>query len=77
MTQQHNPPAFPTVEAKGANHGEPGMTLRDYFAAKAMQGLMGRVWADPITGLQPDNLIGVWAKSAYEVADAMMEDRNK
>lgn len=28
-------PAFPTGEEHGFNNGEPGMTLRDYFAAKA------------------------------------------
>ena len=35
---KRNPPAFPIVHA---NHTyAPGMTLRDYFAAKAMQGLV-------------------------------------
>ena len=28
-------PAFPTTEEHGFNNGEPGMTLRDYFAAHA------------------------------------------
>jgi hypothetical protein len=28
-------PAFPATEANGCNNGVPGMTLRDYFAAKA------------------------------------------
>lgn len=43
-----------------------GMTLRDYFAAKAMQGMMVDVE-------QPRcNYI---ARAAYEMADAMMEAR--
>ena len=28
-------PAFPTTTEHGINSGMPGMTLRDYFAAKA------------------------------------------
>ena len=47
-----------------------GMTLRDYFAAKAMQALVGHedIWD------QPDNAI---AKSAYALADAMLAQREK
>lgn len=44
-----------------------GMTLRDYFAAKALQGLL----ADP-------NGKGTWknyASDAYAMADAMLEAR--
>ena len=42
-----------------------GMTLRDYFAAKAMQGIL-------YAGLEPvEN-----AKHAYEMADAMMAARS-
>jgi hypothetical protein len=52
-----------------------GMTLRDYFAAKAMQGLMGRSWADASTGKFPENLHAVWATAAYQMADAMLHAR--
>jgi DNA-directed RNA polymerase alpha subunit len=45
-----------------------GMTLRDYFAAKAMQGFA----ADPDT-TGPAEVI---AKVAYQWADAMLEARN-
>jgi hypothetical protein len=46
-----------------------GMTLRDYFAAKAMQGLVENAnWR----GMPEDAL----AKAAYNMADAMMEARN-
>lgn len=45
---------------------ETGMTMRDYFAAKAMQGMYARVnW-------QCDDV----ARRAYEMADAMMEARD-
>ena len=41
-----------------------GMTLRDYFAAKAMQGIL-------FEGLDPAET----AKHAYEMADAMLKAR--
>ena len=46
-----------------------GMTLRDYFAAKAMQGFLSSVKVD-----YSDDLIAV---DAYSLADAMMEARLK
>ena len=65
--------AFPEIE-EDWDHGErierhkPGMELRDYFAAKAMQGLCAGVhWID-------DNNAG-HAKTAYEIADAMLAAR--
>jgi hypothetical protein len=42
-----------------------GMTLRDYFAAKAMQALM------------PTNYIDSNAKVAYQMADAMLKAREE
>jgi hypothetical protein len=47
------------------------MSLRDHFAAKAMQGLMGRVWGE----LPPEELFKTWATSAYALADAMLKAR--
>jgi hypothetical protein len=71
-------PAFPQpfYDEKGrCIDGLEGMTLRDYFAAKAMQGLMGRSWADASTGKFPENLHAVWATAAYQMADAMLNAR--
>lgn len=45
-----------------------GMTLRDYFAAKAIQGLLASEVNAPLD---------VFAKQAYKVADKMMEARNE
>jgi hypothetical protein len=53
--------AFPT-------HKEEGMELRDYFAAKAMQGLLSTVKDEE---WQYDEV----ATIAYEMADSMMEAR--
>ena len=62
----NNPPAFPVgLEAFGED--KTGMTLRDYFAAKAMQGFLLTVKVDC-----PDDLI---AQDAYNLADAMMKAR--
>lgn len=46
------------------------MTLRDYFAAKAMVGL---VVTDPRETSAADEI----AKDAYELADAMLAERDK
>jgi len=70
----NNPPAFPhTVEYKGSDCGgivpHGGMTLRDYFAAKAMQGYCSDPDYKKVCG-QEDTAI-----SAYKMADAMLEAR--
>ena len=65
----NNIPAFPGVKyisLRGDKNPE-GMTLRDYFAAKAMQPLIVSFTVQDIN----------WtAKQAYKIADAMMEVRN-
>jgi hypothetical protein len=62
----NNPPAFPT--GAGITPYYQGMTLRDYFAAKAMQGQLSR----PSGGYLPEEEI---AKVAYMQADAMLKAR--
>ena len=52
---------------------EEGMTLRDYFAAKAMQGML----ANPKLQEQILKAGQSWIeKSAWSVADAMLKERN-
>jgi hypothetical protein len=58
-----NPQAFPT-HPDGALIND-GMTLRDYFAARAMQGLVSKSSYD-FTDI---------AKCAYLIADAMLKAR--
>lgn len=78
MTQPNNPPAFPLH-----NHGAQtlglhvtGMTLRDYFAAKAMQGTIasGQIENEEI-GHEEYISIGAYAREAYRWADAMLKAR--
>jgi hypothetical protein len=64
-------PAFPSIgEGFGnPNYSAPGMTLRDYFAAKAMQAVLTRYPDCTVTD------IGAVARGAYEVAKVMLETR--
>jgi len=65
MSKPSNPPAFPCSDIR--NVKATGMTLRDYFAAKAMQKLM----EDDMTvesGL---------STSSYFIADSMLKEREK
>ncbi len=50
-----------------------GMTLRDYFAAQAMQGFISGTLADGSRFDPEDETI--LAKVAYKMADAMLEAR--
>lgn len=50
--------------------GEDGMSLRDYFAAKAMQGLLASE-----SGMMIGSGKEVVSKLAYKMADAMIEAR--
>ena len=56
------------VFATDLNNHIPGMTLRDYFAAKAISGLM--VGED-----NPDFVL--LADMSYQVADAMLKSRGE
>lgn len=49
-----------------------GMDLRDYFAAKAMQGMLTNQPLRVDVMLNGDSL----AQSSYQIADAMMKARN-
>jgi hypothetical protein len=60
-----NIPAFPTVMV---GEIEGGMNLRDYFAAKAMQGLLSSDVYAPIEK---------FAQQAYLMADEMMKARGE
>ena len=62
-------PAFPLFAATGYT----GMTLRDYFAAKAMQAIMGSDRYMGIIGV--NNYQHRVASDAYAMADAMLKAR--
>ena len=62
MSTETGGPAFPRTQWPN----ETGMTLRDYFAAKAMQGLMDAAMPMPEI-----------AQAAYQMADDMLKARIK
>lgn len=69
-------PAFPSTHHNGWGEPEKGMTLRDYFAAKAMQGM----FANPDDShenyaLSYDDYVKEIARCAYKMADAMLKAR--
>jgi hypothetical protein len=66
----NNPPAFPNEGFNGWGEPFQGMTLRDYFAAKAMQGICNSRSHSELKGHAIAS-----AKVAYEMADAMMKAR--
>jgi len=63
--------AFPVVHPDGKGVQYYGMSLRDYFAAKAANGICAHqdTW-----GLSDSEKI---AKFSYELADAMLKERAK
>ncbi|ELZ0587284.1 TPA: hypothetical protein ACUU9L_004543 [Yersinia enterocolitica] len=69
-------PAFPFIPGEGsALYESEGMQLRDYFAAKAMQGIIRR-WDGHGFGGGPNSPeYKELADSAYLIADAMIKAR--
>ena len=70
---------MPGIEGQPSNDG---MTLRDYFAAKAMQSLLSHYGAYEDDESAPNSFgsedamnVDLCAKYAYVQADAMMEAR--
>jgi hypothetical protein len=62
-------PAFPVTTEHGSVFPLPGMTLRDYFAAAALQGMLADSQCNgPVEG---------YANDAYQYADAMLAERAK
>lgn len=85
MSKDNGGPAFPVSIQVGRDGGKGllgeefqpnttniygGMTLRDYFAAKAMHAYL--MWPDAHDWEVRDH-----AKSAYAMADAMLKEREK
>ena len=57
-----------------------GLTVRDYFAAKAMQGLVGCfTWRESVDEITEDDTEATHytAIMAYEMADAMLKARGQ
>jgi hypothetical protein len=69
-------PAFPEAVLSGLPndqfiHGRSGMTLRDYFAAKVLQGVFSDPNVNPMVGAEMAHV----AQNCYVMADVMIEAR--
>lgn len=66
-------PAFPGKNSFGDD--EPGMSLRDYFAAVAVAACIERCVPHECEG--GETMAEMFARKAYIVADAMLAEREK
>lgn len=74
-TQTDGGPAFPAREYESRPFSM-GMTLRDYFAAKALQGLLSEL-AHPDSDPRGAVNWSIMATQAYIAADAMLAARER
>ena len=79
MMKPDGGPAFPVMHTVCGPSGDVrsvmtgGMTLRDYFAAAALQGCLAQAAGSNVEKLEPGD-IGI---VAYLMADAMLAEREK
>lgn len=83
MSNDTGGPAFPqpAFASQNSSTGETvnhqwlsdGMTLRDYFAAKAM----GSVWIDVPEDADRERALEHLGRASYEMADAMLKARKQ
>jgi hypothetical protein len=74
MSKKDGGPAFPLQATFAGGEyfsGTDGMSLRDYFASKAMQGLVSD------DNFRPSDYINALVKLSYEIADAMIAAREQ
>lgn len=64
-------PAFPVVASNGLGHVSDGMTLRDWFAGKAL----AAGWREFLTAGDAWDGYDDFAASCYAIADAMVKAR--
>jgi hypothetical protein len=75
-TNKHGGNAFPC--ANDCRDNEMGMTLRDYFAATALNGLLSYSYCNPANGNFIENSTPEMnAQTAYEYADEMLKARQQ
>ena len=71
MNKETGGPAFPTLAVVGnLALSEGGISVRDYFAAKAMQGICV---SEELRFTSAERI----ASMSYQIADAMLEERAK
>lgn len=75
----NNPTAFPIVTQTLYDVHSEGLTMRDYFAAHALTGLMQSITKSAELGTMKAENIGstALAKGCYQIADAMLLERER
>lgn len=68
--------AFPFFDERKMNVPEYGLTIRDYFAAKALP-VAWKAFEDGYYREEEDSINSSVAACAYQMADAMIEARYK
>lgn len=68
--------AFPLPLGGETVAGHEGMTLRDYFAAKAFAAVIGSL-NGPVTGEEYPGDFDRYARCSYRMADAMLRARGQ
>lgn len=76
MTKETGGPAFPNEGFNGWGEPQEGMTLRDYFAAKAMC-IAWEAYDKGYMLIVDESVIASVAKAAYQQADAMLAARKQ
>jgi len=78
MSNNTGGPAFP-VPGLAGNSDYDGMTLRDYFAAEALNTILGQYdftfFEDDKSEKEGETFALIVAKNAYSMADAMLKAR--
>ncbi len=72
-----NPQAYPCLDSSGdgLSMRDPGMTLRDWFAGQALTSTMRLVTSRE--SVEGESMAQTFARRAYELADAMLAEREK
>ncbi len=79
MNDQNGGTAFPIVHPDGCGVQYFGMSLRDYFAAKAIVKIapsFGEIGELATAGHGVEEILTLAAKYSYEIADAMLAARS-
>lgn len=76
-TQKNGGPAFPGGSFPEHPQQPNGMTLRDWFAGQALTGMLAHGTRYRPRPGDPENWHEAIAKEAFEIADAMLAEREK
>jgi hypothetical protein len=74
VDKSHGGPAF--AHGDPVHGGDPGMSLRDYFAGQFATSIPIRSW-ETAGGKTPPNVFDLWAEACYAASEALLRARAK